>query len=454
MEENVIENIIELIKQRKITKLREILEDINSADFPTLFEELDEDDILIIYRLLPKDKAADVFVELDSDLQDNLINMFTDKELKVVMDELFMDDTADLIEEMPSNVVKRIVKNIKPSDRKILNELLRYPEDSAGSIMTTEMVELKENMTVEEAFNIIKKTGIKKETVYVCYVVDNSRKLIGTVATKDLLIAERDTLIKDILEDNVISVLTTEDQEEVAKMFDKYNFVALPVVDKEDRLVGIVTIDDAVDVLQEENTEDFEKMAAMSPTEDTYFKTSAFTHARNRIVWLLVLMLSATFTGLIVEKFQGAIAAVPLLATFMTMISGTGGNCGAQSSTLIIRGLVLDEIKFSDIFRAIWKEFRVALIVGVILALVTGLRIFLQYHNNLGIDETLKLAQVVGLTLILTAIIAEFLGCVLPMLAKMLKLDPAIMASPLITTIVDLCSMLVFFSIATVVMGL
>ena len=454
MEENVIENIIELIKQRKITKLREILEDINSADFPTLFEELDEDDILIIYRLLPKDKAADVFVELDSDLQENLINMFTDKELKVVMDELFMDDTADLIEEMPSNVVKRIVKNIKPSDRKILNELLRYPEDSAGSIMTTEMVELKENMTVEEAFNIIKKTGIKKETVYVCYVVDNSRKLIGTVATKDLLIAERDTLIKDILEDNVISVLTTEDQEEVAKMFDKYNFVALPVVDKEDRLVGIVTIDDAVDVLQEENTEDFEKMAAMSPTEDTYFKTSAFTHARNRIVWLLVLMLSATFTGLIVEKFQGAIAAVPLLATFMTMISGTGGNCGAQSSTLIIRGLVLDEIKFSDIFRAIWKEFRVALIVGVILALVTGFRIFLQYHNNLGIDETLKLAQVVGLTLILTAIIAEFLGCVLPMLAKMLKLDPAIMASPLITTIVDLCSMLVFFSIATVVMGL
>ena len=454
MEENLIDEIVELIKDRKISALRKKLEDINSADFPSLFEELDEEDMLIIYRLLPKDKAAEVFVELDSDLQENLINMFTDKELKGVIDELFMDDTVDLIEEMPSNVVTRIVRNIKPADRRVINELLKYPEDSAGSIMTTEMVELKPNITVEQAFAIIKRTGIKKETVYICYVVDKSRKLIGTVAIKDLLISERDTLIQDILEDNVISVLTTEDQEEVAKMFDKYNFTALPVVDKEDRLVGIVTIDDAVDVMQEEATEDFEKMAAISPTEETYFKTSAFKHARNRIVWLLALMLSATFTGLIIEKFQGAIAAVPLLATFMTMISGTGGNCGAQSSTLIIRGLVLDEIKFSDIFRAIWKEFRVALIVGVILALVTGLRIFLQYHNSLGLDETLQLAQVVGLTLILTAIIAEFLGCVLPMLAKKLKLDPAIMASPLITTIVDLCSMLVFFSIATVVMGL
>ena len=454
MEENLIEEIVELIKDRKISALRKKLEDINSADFPSLFEELDEEDMLIIYRLLPKDKAAEVFVELDSDLQENLINMFTDKELKGVIDELFMDDTVDLIEEMPSNVVTRIVRNIKPADRRVINELLKYPEDSAGSIMTTEMVELKPNITVDQAFAIIKRTGIKKETVYICYVVDKSRKLIGTVAIKDLLISERDTLIQDILEDNVISVLTTEDQEEVAKMFDKYNFTALPVVDKEDRLVGIVTIDDAVDVMQEEATEDFEKMAAISPTEETYFKTSAFKHARNRIVWLLALMLSATFTGLIIEKFQGAIAAVPLLATFMTMISGTGGNCGAQSSTLIIRGLVLDEIKFSDIFRAIWKEFKVALIVGVILALVTGLRIFLQYHNSLGLDETLQLAQVVGLTLILTAIIAEFLGCVLPMLAKKLKLDPAIMASPLITTIVDLCSMLVFFSIATVVMGL
>lgn len=454
MKENIIEQIQELIKNRKIAQLRDLLENINSADFPSLFEELDNDEIMVvIYRLLSKDKASDVFVELDSDLQEKLINNFTDKELKVVVDDLFMDDTVDLIEEMPSNVVKRILKNIKASDRKVINELLKFPEDSAGSIMTTEMIELKEDMTVDRAFQIIKDTGIDKETIYVCYVVDNSRKLIGTVAIKDLLISERDVLIKDILEDNVISVLTTEDQEKVAKMFDKYNFMAMPVVDKENRLVGIVTIDDAIDVMQDENTEDFEKMAAMTPTEDTYFKTSVFKHAKNRIVWLLFLMLSSTFTGLLLEKFQSAIAAVPLLVAFIPTIMDTGGNCGSQSSTLIIRGLALDEIKLTDIFKVIWKEVRVAFMIGALLALITGIRIFFQYdgiHN----DQTIKIAFVVGVTLMATAMIAEIMGCVLPMLAKKLKLDPAIMASPLITTIVDLCSMLVFFSIATAVMGL
>lgn len=454
MKENIIEQIQELIKNRKIAQLRELLENINSADFPSLFEELDNDEIMVvIYRLLSKDKASDVFVELDSDLQEKLINNFTDKELKVVVDDLFMDDTVDLIEEMPSNVVKRILKNIKASDRKVINELLKFPEDSAGSIMTTEMIELKEDMTVDRAFQIIKDTGIDKETIYVCYVVDNSRKLIGTVAIKDLLISERDVLIKDILEDNVISVLTTEDQEKVAKMFDKYNFMAMPVVDKENRLVGIVTIDDAIDVMQDENTEDFEKMAAMTPTEDTYFKTSVFKHAKNRIVWLLFLMLSSTFTGLLLEKFQSAIAAVPLLVAFIPTIMDTGGNCGSQSSTLIIRGLALDEIKLTDILKAIWKEVRVAFMIGALLALITGIRIFFQYdgiHN----DQTIKIAFVVGVTLMATAMIAEIMGCVLPMLAKKLKLDPAIMASPLITTIVDLCSMLVFFSIATAVIGL
>ena len=454
MEENIIETIQELIKNKQLPKLRELLESINSADFPSLFEALDDDEqMVIIYRLLSKDKASDVFVELDSDMQEELINNFTDKELKVVVDDLFMDDTVDLIEEMPSSVVKRILKNIKASDRKVINELLKFPEDSAGSIMTTEMVELKEDMTVDKAFQIIKETGIDKETVYICYVVDNSRKLIGTVAIKDLLVSERDVLIKDILEDNVISVLTTEDQETVAKMFDKYNFMAMPVVDKEDRLVGIVTIDDAIDVMQDENTEDFEKMAAMTPTEDTYFKTSVFSHAKNRIVWLLFLMLSSTFTGLLLEKFQSAIAAVPLLVAFIPTIMDTGGNCGSQSSTLIIRGLALDEIKLSDLFKAIWKEVRVAFMIGTVLALVTGLRIFIQYdgaHN----DQSIKIAFIVGVTLMATAMIAEVMGCVLPMLAKRLKLDPAIMASPLITTVVDLCSMLVFFSIATAVMGL
>jgi len=453
MEETIIEQIQELVKSRRIAQLRELLESINSADFPSLFEELNDEDMVVIFRLLPKDKASDVFVELDPDLQEKLINNFTDKELKVVVDDLFMDDTVDLIEEMPSSVVKRILKNIKPSDRKVINELLKFPEDSAGSIMTTEMVELKENMTVDKAFQIIKDTGIDKETIYICYVVDNSRKLIGTVAIKDLLISERDVLIKDILEDNVISVLTTEDQETVAKMFDKYNFMAMPVVDTENRLVGIVTIDDAIDVMQDENTEDFEKMAAMTPTGDTYFKTSVFKHAKNRIVWLLFLMLSSTFTGLLLEKFQAAIAAVPLLVAFIPTIMDTGGNCGSQSSTLIIRGLALDEIKLSDLFKAVWKEIRVSFLIGAVLALVTGLRIFLQYdgiHN----DQSIKIAFIVGVTLMATAMIAEVMGCVLPMFAKKLKLDPAIMASPLITTVVDLCSMLVFFSIATAVMGL
>ena len=454
MEENLVEKIEELIKNKKIGKLRQMLEDINSADFPSIFEELEEEDnMVIIYRLLSKDKAAEVFVELDSDMQEKLINVFTDKELKGVIEELFMDDTADLIEEMPSNVVTRIIKNIKPEDRKILNELLKFPEDSAGSIMTTEMVVLRPDITVDDAFKVIKETGIDKETIYVCYVVDNSRKLIGMVETKDLLISERDTKISDILEDNVISVLTTEDKEKVAKMFDKYNYMAIPVVDKEDRLVGIVTIDDAIDVIQDENTEDFEKMAAMLPTEDTYFKTHVFTHAKKRIMWLLILMLSSTFTGLLLERFQSAIAAVPLLVAFIPTIMDTGGNCGSQSSTLIIRGLALDEIKLSDIFKAIWKEVRVALMVGSVLALVTGIRIFFQYdgiHN----PQSLKIAFVVGITLMATAMVAEVMGCCLPMLAKKLKLDPAIMASPLITTIVDLCSMLVFFSVATAVMGL
>ncbi len=454
IEDKIEDKIIDLIQYKKMNELHELLEDINPADFPGLFEDMSQEYISIIYRLLSKEKAAEVFAELDPDVQEKLINVFTDKELKSVIDDLFMDDTVDLIEEMPSNVVKRILKNIKPSDRKIINDLLKYPEDSAGTIMTTEFIDLKKDMTVEQGFQKIKKIGLKKETVYTCYVVDSSRKLVGSVDIKEMLIADRDDRIEDILDDNVISVLTTEDKEEVAKMFDKYNYVAMPVVDKENRLVGIVTIDDAIDVLQDENTEDFEKMAAILPNEDTYFKTKVITHAKNRIMWLLILMLSSTFTGLIIERFQSAIAAVPLLATFMTMISGTGGNCGSQSSTLIIRGLVLNEIKLTDIFKAIWKEFRVALIVGIILAAVTGLRIYLQYQGSLGLDYTLKLAEVVGITLILTAVIAEFMGCVLPMLAKKLNLDPAIMASPLITTIVDLCSMLVFFNVAVSVMGL
>lgn len=453
MEEKIVEKIIELIQYKEINKLHDLLEDINSADFPSLFEELNQENVLVIYRLLSKEKAAEVFAELDSDLQEELINVFTDKELKSVMDDLFMDDTVDLIEEMPSNVVKRILRNISSTDRKVINELLKYPEDSAGSIMTTEFVDLKKNMTVEEAFAKIKKIGLKKETVYNCYVVDSSRKLVGTVDIKELLIAERDEKIEDILEENAISVLTTEDQENVAKMFDKYNLVAMPVVDTENRLVGIVTIDDAIDVLQEENTEDFEKMAAIIPTEDTYFKTGVFTHAKNRILWLLVLMLSSAFTGAIIENYEAAIAGVPILVAFIPMIMGTGGNCGSQSSTLIIRGLALDEIKFSDFFKAVWKELRVAIVVGVVLSAVNTVRMFIQYGAEYG-NQVMQMSIVVGITLIATAVIAKLMGCMLPMLAKKLKLDPAIMAAPLITTVVDMCSIFVFFKIAVAVMGL
>ena len=442
-----MEEILELIEEKKMNQLHERLEDMNSADFPALFEELDEEKTIVIYRLLSKEKASEVFAELDSDVQEKLIGYLTDKELRSMMNELFMDDAADLIEEMPAYVVKRILKNIKPENRKIINELLNYPEDSAGSMMTVELVDLKEEMTVNEAFDRIKKIGLKKETIYHCYVIDTKRKLKGIVDIKDLLVSERTELIKDIMDTNVITATTFTDKEEVAKMFDKYSLVAMPVVDKENRLVGIVTVDDAIDVLQEEVTEDFEKMAAIQPQEDTYFKTSVFSHAKSRIVWLLFLMLSSIVTGTIITNYEQAFATVPLLVAFIPMIMGTGGNCGSQSSTLIIRGLAMDEIRMKDFLKAWWKEIRVASLVGIILALVNGVRIMIQYQD-------LQLSLVVGLTIIMTVILSKSLGCILPMLAKKLKLDPAIMAAPLITTIVDTCSVLVFFNIAVIIMGI
>lgn len=442
-----IEEILELMETKKVNQLHEKLENMNSADFPALLEELDEEKVIVVYRLLSKEKASEVFAELDSDVQEKLIGYLTDKELRNIMDQLFMDDAADLIEEMPAYVVKRILKNTKPENRKIINELLNYPEDSAGSMMTVEFVDLKEQMTVDEAFDRIKKIGLKKETVYHCYVTDAKRKLMGFVDVKDLLISERTELIKDIMDTNVITATTTMDKEEVAKEFDKYNLIAMPVVDKENRLVGIVTVDDAIDVLQEEVAEDFEKMAAIQPQEDTYFKTSVFTHAKSRIVWLLFLMLSSIITGAIITHYEEAFAALPILVSFIPMIMGTGGNCGSQSSTLIIRGLAMDEIKLKDFFKAWWKEIRVALLVGSILALVNGIRIMIQYQD-------IQLAVVLGLTLIITAALSKSLGCILPMLAKKLKLDPALMAGPLITTIVDTCSVLVFFNVAVIIMGI
>ena len=441
------EKVVSLIESKKFNDLKEYLQSVNSADLPSLFEELAEDKILIIYRLLPKGKAAEVFAELDPNIQEKMINGFSDKELKTVIDELFMDDTVDLIEEMPANVVKRILRNINSYDRKVINELLNYPEDSAGSIMTTEFIDLKENMTVEQALAKIKKIGLEKETIYNCYVLNFHRKIKGIIDLKTLVISDKDTVISDIMEKNVITVSTLEDQENVAKMFDKYNFLALPVVDKEKRLVGIITIDDALDVLQDEVAEDFEKMAAITPNEETYFKTSVFKHAKNRIVWLLVLMLSSIVTGSIITKYENAFQAVPILVAFIPMMMGTTGNCGTQSSTLIIRGMSNDEIRLKDYFKAAWKEIRVAVLVALMLGLANGIRIIVQYHN-------VQLAMIIATSLLGTVTVAKFLGCSLPMLAKKLKIDPALMAAPVISTISDMCSVLIFFKVATLIMGL
>lgn len=443
----MVKKLQELLENRRFADVHKMLESVNSADIPSIFDELEEEQIVVVYRLLSKDVAAEVFVELDSDMQEKLINAFTDKELKNVIDELFMDDTVDLIEEMPANVVKRILKTQKAEDRKLINDLLKYPEDSAGSIMTTEFVDLKENMTVKDAIDKIRKIGDDAESIYVCYVLTMTRKLIGIVSLKDIILAKENTLVKDIMDTNFIKVFTMDEQEDVAKKFDKYDEIAMPVVDNEDRLVGIVTVDDAMDVMHEEMDEDFEIMAAMSPSEDTYFKTSVFKHARNRIFWLLVLMISATITGGVITKYENAFEALPLLVAFLPMVMGTGGNCGSQSSTLIIRGLANDEIKLKDFFKAWWKEVRVAFLVGIALFIANSIRILIQYKD-------IKLAIIVGCTLMGTVTIAKSLGCILPIIAKKFKLDPAIMAAPLISTILDTCSVFIYFNIATLVMGL
>ena len=442
-----IEEIKDLIQNKQFTKLKKELKEMKSADVSMILDELDKEQAVIVFRLLSKEKAGMAFAYMETDMREKLIKDLTDAELKNVLDELFMDDTVDLIEEMPSNVVTRILKNVDKNDRKIINELLKYPDDSAGSIMTTEFIDLKEDMTIEQALDRIRQIGTDSETIYTCYVLDKDRKLQGIISIKEILLAKEESLISDNMETNIISVNTLEDKEEVAKKFDKYDLYALPVVDKENRLVGIVTVDDAINVLQDEVEEDFEKMAAMAPTEESYFGTSVFKHAKNRIVWLLVLMLSSAITGTIITNYENAFAAVPLLVAFIPMLMDTGGNCGSQSSTLIIRGLATDELEVKDVFKILWKEIRIAVIVGVSLALINGLRIFVQYKN-------LQLACTVGLSITVTVILSKSIGCLLPLLAKKLKLDPAIMAAPLITTIVDILSVLVYFNIATAIMGL
>ena len=436
----------ELLIKGDFKAVHSILDVMNVVDIALLLEELNEKELTIAFRLIPKDKAADVFSNMSNTMQTNLVEMFTEKELKEILDDLYMDDTVDLLEELPANLVTRILNAVDSSKRNSINLLLNYPEDSAGSIMTTEYVSLHQSMTVKEAMTHIKQVGIHKETIYTCYVLER-RKLIGIVSAKDLMTMNDDTVISEIMETEIISATTHTDQEEVAQLFSKYGLLAIPILDTGGLMVGIVTVDDAMDVMVEEATEDITIMAAMNPSEKSYFETSVFSHAKNRIVWLLVLMLSASITGAIITRYEDAFSAIPLLVSFIPMLMDTGGNCGSQSSTLIIRGLALNEIRFRDIFKVIFKEFRIALIVSIVLAFANGLRIFLVYHD-------MKLAVVIGLSLIATVILSKLIGCVLPLAAKKVHLDPAIMAAPLITTLVDTCSIIIYFSIATQVFHL
>ena len=442
--------LLQMLEEKKYATLRDILVTMNPSDIAALFSDLEEKQIPILFRLLPKEAAAETFVEMEPDNQELLIRGFSDNELKQVLDELYVDDAADIVEEMPANVVKRILKNADPEMRSSINQILRYPENSAGSIMTTEYVSLRPSMTVEEAILRIRRQGVDKETIYTCYVTAKDRTLMGLVTVKDLLLAEDDeTVIEDIMLTNLISVTTRTDQEEVARMFSKYNFLALPVVDGEKRMVGIVTFDDAMDVMEEEATEDIAMMSGMLPSEKSYLKNSVFELFRNRIPWLMLLMVSATFTGLIMNAFEGALAAQIALSAFIPMLMGTGGNSGSQSSVTVIRALSLGELRFRDIGLVLWKEFRTALLCGVSLAVVCFAKIWFIDHLLFGNNDITPMVDlVVCLALCVTVIVAKIVGCLLPMAAKAMRLDPAVMASPFISTIVDALSLLVYFLFA------
>ena len=451
--ERQLEQITDLLTARHYLELREVFEDINCADIAQLLEDLPQEKLPLLFRILPKEVAAEVFAYFDSDAQERLIRVLSDQELKEVLDELYIDDTVDMIEEMPASVVHRIL-TVAPSEmRHSINQILHYPEDSAGSLMTTEFVRLKRDMTVEEAFVNIRRTGIDKETIYTCYVTENDRRLIGMVTAKTLLLSDSDALIEDIMEDNVISVTTHEDQETTAQMFNKYDFLALPVVDTENRLVGIITVDDAIDVLQEEATEDIEKMAAISPSDKPYLKTSVFKTFLSRIPWLTLLMLSATFTGYIITAYEEALGHFVILTAFIPMLMNTAGNSGSQASVTVTRGLSLDEIEFRDLPRVMWKEFRISLLCGAVLALVNFAKLLL-IDAQANPSVTWEVALVISLTLVVAVIAAKVIGCALPMLAKKIGFDPAVMASPFITTIVDALTLVVYFQIASMMLGI
>ena len=453
--DELLETVEDLTEQKLYADLRDLLMPLEAADIAGLLEDIGEQRMPVLFRLLPKELAAEVFVELESDSQELLITGFSNAELKEVLDELYLDDTVDIVEEMPANVVTRILKHTDPETRKSINEILKYPEDSTGSIMTTEFVDLKENMTVAEALKRIRRTAPDKETINVCYVIDKNRHLIGFLSIRSLLLAEEDDVIGEIMDRNFIAIQTLDDQETTAQALSKYDFLALPVVDTENRLVGIVTVDDAMDVIEEETTEDFEKMAAMLPSDKPYLKTGVFETWKARTPWLLMLMLSATFTGIILTHFENALAACGILTAFIPMLSGTGGNSGTQASTAIIRALSLDEVRFSDLLRVLWKEFRVSLCCGICLAAANFIKMMLvdrMLLNNPSV--TPMVAAVVCATLVGTVLCAKLVGCSLPILAEKIGLDPAVMASPFITTIVDALSLLIYFRFATMLLGI
>ena len=448
----ITETIKKLLEEKKFNTLRDILVTMKPYDIAAVFEELQDEKTPILFRILPKELAAETFVEMDEDTQEFLIHGFSDSELKEIVNELFVDDAVDIIEEMPANVVKRILRQADKDMRREINELLKYPEDSAGSIMTTEFIVLRPDMTAEMAIKRIRRTGVDKETIYTCYVTDENNRLIGITTVKDLLLAEDDDPVKDMMEENVISVHTLDDQEQVAQLFSNYDFLALPVVDNEQRLVGIVTIDDAIDVIREEATEDFEKMAAVLPSDKPYMKTSVWGLYKKRVPWLLILMLSATFTSTIISSFDGMLASVIILSSFIPMITGSGGNAGSQASVSVIRALSLGEIEFKSMFVVLWKELRVAFFCGLTLAVANFVK--LMIFDLRGHDNALFIALVVSLTLVGTIIMAKLVGASLPLLSSKIGLDPAVMANPLITTVCDSLSLLIYFGIASMVLQL
>ena len=440
--------IKKLIERNKLLELSEYLQEMNAVDIATNMTELDDRDLVLLFRILSKDLSAEVFSYLNKELQQRIIESINDREVMQIVDKLFLDDTVDFIEEMPANIVKKVLRNASPKKRELINQFLNYQDDSAGSMMTIEFVDLKEEMTVKEAIEHTRKTGMNKETIETCFIIDKERHLKGTLGLRELILNDESCSVHELMETNVISVKTNEDQEQVAPLFKTYDLVSMPVVDKENRLVGIITIDDVVDIIEQENTEDFQKMAAMEPNEEPYLKTPIFSLAKHRIIWLLVLMISATVTGRIIQGFEEVIQSVVILASFIPMLMDTGGNAGSQSSTLIIRGLALGEITTNDYLKIMFKELRVGFIVAIVLAFVNFLRIILFERVDMMVALT-----VCG-SLFCTVIIAKVVGGPLPIIAKKLKFDPAIMASPLITTIVDAFALFIYFMLAQLLLGI